>query len=122
MARLLSALFVADDGPEFALVLAGRWLLVAERARWAEGRYLAVDLQLVCDRNDTKSGGEIDRALTCVSAESLAPDAEGGIWWHGVFEDSVKHTGAVPGPARGRTSVNRDHRQRGRAAAQGPGT
>ena len=95
MARLLSALFVAEDGPEFALVLAGRWLLVTERARWAEGRYLAVDLQLVCDRNDTKSGGEIDRALTCVSAESLAPDAEGGIWWHGVLEDSVKHTVGV---------------------------
>ena len=95
MARLLSALFVADDGPEFALVLAGRWLLVTERARWAEGRSLAVNLQLVCDRNDTKSGGEIDRALTCVSAESLAPDAEGGIWWHGVLEDSVKHTVGV---------------------------
>ena len=95
VARLLSALFVADDGPEFALVLAGRWLLVAERARWAEGRYLAVDLQLVCDRNDAKNSGEIDRALTCVSAESLAPDAEGGIWWHGVLEDSVKHTVGV---------------------------
>ena len=94
-ARLLSALFVSDDGPEFALVLAGRWLLVAERARWHEGRYLAVDLQLVCDRNDTKSGGEIDRALACVCAESLAPDAEGGIWWHGVLEDSVKHTVGV---------------------------
>ena len=95
MARLLSALFVADDGPEFALVLAGRWLLVTERARWAEGRYLAVDLQLVCERNDAKSGGEIDRALTCVSAESLAPDAEGDIWWHGVLEESVKHTVGV---------------------------
>jgi hypothetical protein len=95
VARLLSELFVADDGPEFALVLAGRWLLVTERARWLEGRYLAVDLQLVCERNETKSGGEIDRALTCVSAESLAPDAEGGIWWHGVLEDSVKHTVGV---------------------------
>ena len=95
VARLLSALYVADNGPEFALALAGRWLLVTERARWAEGRYLAVDLQLVCDRNDSKSGGEIDRALTCVSAESLAPDAEGGIWWHGVLEDSVKHTVGV---------------------------
>lgn len=95
VSRLLSMLFVAEDGPDFALVLAGRWLLVAERARWAEGRYLAIDLQLVCDRNDTKRGGEIDRALTCVSAESLAPDAEGAIWWHGVFEDSVKHTAAV---------------------------
>ena len=81
--------------PGFALVLAGRWLLVAERARWLEGRYLAVDLQLVCERNETKSGGEIDRALTCASAESLAPDAEGGIWWHRVLEDSVKHTVGV---------------------------
>jgi hypothetical protein len=95
VAGLLSALFIADDGPEFALVLAGRWLLVTERARWLEGRYLAVDLQLVCERNETKSGGEIDRALTCVSAESLAPDAEGGIWWHGVLEDSINHTVAV---------------------------
>ena len=92
VAGLLSELFVADGGPGFALVLAGRWLLVTERVRWLEGRYLAVDLQLVCERNETKSGGEIDRALTCVSAESLAPDAEGGIWWHGVLEDSVKHT------------------------------
>ena len=60
-----------------------------------KGRYLAVDLQLVCERNDAKSGGEIDRALTCVSAESLAPDAEGDIWWRGVLEDSVKHTVGV---------------------------
>jgi hypothetical protein len=93
--RLLSALFVAEDGPEFALVMAGRWLVVAERARWAEGRYLAVDLQLVCERNDTKRGGEIDRALACLGAESLAPDAEGAIWWHGVLEASVKHTVGV---------------------------
>jgi hypothetical protein len=93
--RLLSELFVADDGPEFALVMAGRWLLVTERARWAEGRYLAVDLQLVCERNETKAGGEIDRALTCLSAESLAPGAEGTIWWRGVLEDSVKHTVGV---------------------------
>ena len=95
VARLLSELFIADGGPEFALVLAGRWLLVAERARWAEGRYLAVDVQLVCERNETKSGGEIDRALTCVSAESLAPDAEGDIWWRGVLEDSINHTVGV---------------------------
>ena len=95
VARLLSTLFVADDGPQFALVMAGRWLLVAERARWAEGRYLAVDLQLVCERNDAKRGGEIDRALACVSAESLAPDADGSIWWQQVLEESVKHTVGV---------------------------
>jgi hypothetical protein len=95
VARLLSTLFVEDDGPTFALVLAGKWLLVAERERWAEGRYLAVDLQLVVARNDAKKGGEIDRALTCVSAESLAPDAEGDIWWTQVLDESIKHTVGV---------------------------
>jgi hypothetical protein len=93
--RLLSTLFVDEDGPEFALVMAGRWLLISERARWAEGRYLAVDVQLVCERNDAKRGGEIDRALACAGTESLAPDAEGGIWWHQVLEESVKHTVGV---------------------------
>ena len=95
VARLLSTIFVEDDAPIFALVLAGKWLLVAERERWAEGRYLAVDLQLVVARNDAKKGGEIDRALTCVSAESLAPDAEGDIWWSQVLEESIKHTVGV---------------------------
>ncbi len=94
-ARLLSRLLGSGDGPEFALVMAGRWLLVAERVRWQEGRYLAVDLQLVCERNDVKRGGEIDRALTCTGAESLAPDVDGGIWWHQVLDDSVKHTVGV---------------------------
>ncbi|MFE6229374.1 type II restriction endonuclease subunit M, partial [Streptomyces sp. NPDC057854] len=95
VARLLSYLFVSDDAPDFALVLAGGTALVAERARWAEGRYLAVDLQLVAERADAKRGGEIDRALTCLAAQSLAPDAEGNVWWSGVLEDSVKHTVGV---------------------------
>ena len=30
-------------------------MLLAERERWAEGRYLAVDLQLVCERNDDQA-------------------------------------------------------------------
>ena len=94
-ARLLSQLFVEEDGPSYALVLAGRWALLAERARWAEGRYLAVDLQLVAERNDARRGGEIDRALTCLSSASIAPDADGAIWWDTVLEASVKHTVGV---------------------------
>lgn len=93
--RLLSALFVAEDAPAFALVLAGRIALIAERERWPEGRYLALDLQLVCERNDDKKGGEVDTALACLSAESLAPDAEGNIWWHAVLDESIKHTVGV---------------------------
>lgn len=94
-ARALSALFVAEDGPSFALVLAGRWCIVAEAARWAEGRYLAVDLQTVAERNDDDRGGEIDRALTILEAGSLAPDADGAVWWSSVLEESVRHTVGV---------------------------
>lgn len=95
VSRLLSTLFVEDDAPDFALVLAGRIALVAERGRWPEGRYLAIDLQLVSERNDDKRGGETDTALACISAESLAPDAEGSIWWHSVLEESINHTVGV---------------------------
>lgn len=95
VAKLVSASFVAEHAPDLILVLAGRWALLAERERWAEGRYLAVDLQLVCERNDTRRGGEIDRALTCLSAQSIAPDADGKLWWHEVLEASVKHTVGV---------------------------
>jgi hypothetical protein len=100
VARLLSALFVAADGPRFALVLAGPLALITERERWPEGRYLAVDLQLVGERGDDKRGGQIDRALACVDADSLAPDAEGAIWWSSVIEESIKHTVGVSADLR----------------------
>ena len=93
--RAVSRLFNSVEHPEFVLVLAGRWALVSEQGRWAEGRYLAVDLQTVCDRNDTRRDGEIDRALTILDAESLAPDADGQVWWKSVLEASVKHTVGV---------------------------
>ncbi|PZE61273.1 class I SAM-dependent DNA methyltransferase [Curtobacterium sp. MCPF17_001] len=91
--RALSVVF--EGTAKFALVLAGRWLLVAERDRWYEGRYLALDLQLVCERNDAKRGGEIDRVLSCVEAASLAPDGDGDVWWTATLEDAVKHTVGV---------------------------
>lgn len=95
VARLLSHLFVAEDGPQFALVFAGSTVLLTERERWPEGRYLAVDLQIIGERADDKKGGEVDTALTCIGAGSVAPDAEGNIWWTEIFDESVKHTVGV---------------------------
>ncbi|MFD2839606.1 Eco57I restriction-modification methylase domain-containing protein [Populibacterium corticicola] len=97
IARTLSYLFAQPDdvAPRYALVFAGRHMVVAERERWPLGRYLAVDVQAVLERNNAKKGGEIDRALTCLSAQSLAPNADGSIWWDEVLEASVKHTVGV---------------------------
>ena len=64
------------------MVFGGRWLLLTERERWAEGRYLAADLLLACERNDTKRGGEVDRILAIFGCESLLPDASETIWWN----------------------------------------
>lgn len=96
VSRLLTTLMVGEDAPSYALVLAGRWVLLAEKERWPEGRYLAVNLQLVAERNQVTRGGEVDRALTVLDAASLVPALDSGdIWWDGVLEESVKHTVGV---------------------------
>lgn len=98
--KLVSTLFLDHEQTRFALIMAGRWLVVAEASRWPEGRYLAVDLHTVAERGDTKQGGEIDRALVAVDAESLAPDADGNIWWDATLEASVAHTVGVSADLR----------------------
>ncbi|WP_243106880.1 class I SAM-dependent DNA methyltransferase [Actinomyces lilanjuaniae] len=95
VARALSTLMTDEHGPAFALVLAGRWALVAEKERWPEGRWLAVNVQLVVERNDAKRGGEVERALTCLDARSLLPTPEGETWWTGTLADSAAHTVGV---------------------------
>ncbi|MEU5761354.1 class I SAM-dependent DNA methyltransferase [Nocardia sp. NPDC047648] len=77
------------------VVQAGQWHLLAEAERWAEGRYLAVDLLVVAERKHEARGGEIDRVCAIFGSQALLPDADGSIWWTGVLEDSVKHTVGV---------------------------
>lgn len=93
--KAVSAAFRADEPPAFIVVQAGQWVLLAEAQRWAEGRYLAVDLLVVTERRDDKRGGELDRAAAILGCQALLPDADGNIWWTSVLEDSVKHTVGV---------------------------
>jgi hypothetical protein len=95
VSKAVSAAFRADEPPAFVVVQAGQWVLVAEAQRWAEGRYLAVDLLVVTERREEKRGGELDRAAAILGRQALVPDADGNIWWTGVLEDSVKHTVGV---------------------------
>lgn len=93
--KAVSAAFRTAEPPAFVVVQAGQWVLLAEAQRWAEGRYLAVDLLVVTERRDDKRGGELDRAAAILGRQALLPDADGNIWWTGVLEDSVKHTVGV---------------------------
>ncbi|MGW0050837.1 DNA methyltransferase [Nocardia cyriacigeorgica] len=95
LSKAVSAAFRSDTPPAFIVVQAGQWHLLAEAERWAEGRYLAVDLLVVAERKHEARGGEVDRAAAIFGYQSLKPDADGNIWWTGVLEDSVKHTVGV---------------------------
>ncbi|HMR95237.1 MAG TPA: hypothetical protein PKE05_06830 [Microthrixaceae bacterium] len=73
-------LFSTDDPPRFVLLVAGTVVLLAERSKWAEGRFLAVDLDAAFERADTTRGGELDTIAALFSADALVPghlDADG---------------------------------------------
>ncbi|MEH0108889.1 DNA methyltransferase [Tersicoccus sp. MR15.9] len=93
--KLISELYQADVKPQFIVLMAGRWLILTEAERWAEGRYLAADALLAVERNDTKRGGELDRLLAIFGPDSLYPDASEHIAWNAILEASVKHTVGV---------------------------
>lgn len=95
MAKAVSEAYLSDKAPKFVVIMAGRWLVLTEQERWAEGRYLAADALLVADRNDTKKNAETDRFLAIFGRDSLMPSPDGSIWWDGVLEASVKHTVGV---------------------------
>lgn len=95
VSKLLSELYLTETAPSFIVVAAGNVLFLTDRQRWPEGRYLAVDVQLVTDRNETKKGGEIDRLLAVFSRNSLMPNDDGSIWWSQRLEESHQHAVGV---------------------------
>lgn len=95
LGSLISDVFLSEDAPAYIVATAGRFMILAERERWPEGRYLAADAQLVAERNETKQGGEVDYLLAIFGRDSLRPAADGTIWWNTVLEESVSHAVSV---------------------------
>ena len=69
----VNEIFGVDEPPRFVLVTTGRFVLLAERAKWAEGRFLAVDLDAALERNDAKKKGELETIAALFSADALTP-------------------------------------------------
>src|SRR5699024_9487157 len=93
--QVLSALAIAKDAPEFVLVIAGRFAVLTSSRLWPQGRYLVADLQTIAERNDLRRGGEVERMLAALSADSLAPDASSQIWWTATVQESIDNAVGV---------------------------
>lgn len=74
-AKLAAWLFGADEPPRYVLLLAGAVLILADRATWGEGRYLAANLDVALSRADP---AELSLLAALLSADALHPPAEGG--------------------------------------------
>ena len=93
-------------------MLAGCVVLLAERAKWAEGRFLAVDLDLALEPADTRAG-ELETIAALFSADALVPD-EGQAVLDELVDKSHKHAVGVSKELRERhPPEHRDPRQRG---------
>ncbi|MCQ4624232.1 class I SAM-dependent DNA methyltransferase [Corynebacterium sp. CCUG 69979] len=100
VSKLIGDLFLSQDPPEFIVVIAGTWVLVAERESWPLGRYLAVNLQLAVERNDTKKAGELERIAVILARENLERTPDGTTWWVQTREESQQHAVKVSGDLR----------------------
>jgi len=100
VSKLVGDLFLAAEPPEFIVVLADAWAVVAERESWPLGRYLAVNLQLAVERNDTKKAGELERVAVILARENLERAADGTTWWAETREESQQHAVKVSGDLR----------------------
>ena len=100
VSKLVGDLFLAAEPPEFVVTLAGPWVMLAERESWPLGRYLAINLQLVAERNDTKKAGELERVAVILARENLERAADGTTWWAKTREESQQHAVKVSGDLR----------------------
>jgi type II restriction/modification system DNA methylase subunit YeeA len=100
LGALIGELFLSDTPPNFVAATAGRWFVLAERESWPLGRFLAIDLLLALERNDTRAGGEIQRVVAAASRENVERRPDGTTWWAQVLEDSREHAVRVSGALR----------------------
>ncbi|MGH4022535.1 MAG: Eco57I restriction-modification methylase domain-containing protein [Pseudonocardiaceae bacterium] len=94
-ARVLSAVFLAEEPPALVLVTAGAWVLLAERGSWPEGRWLGVDLATALERRDTRAASELETIAALISGDSLLPADDGTTPLLALLEESVKHAVGV---------------------------
>ncbi|RAV33819.1 Eco57I restriction-modification methylase domain-containing protein [Corynebacterium heidelbergense] len=89
--KLVTQLFLADEAPAFIVVIAGSWVILAERESWPLGRYLGVDVALAAERNDTRARGELQQVTAALAWENISQSADGTTWWADTIAQSREH-------------------------------
>ncbi|MGW3118759.1 class I SAM-dependent DNA methyltransferase [Streptomyces sp. NPDC001107] len=99
--KLASFLFACEDAPRYVLLMVGGVVVLADRAVWGEGRYLAASLDAALERNDVRAGGELDTLAALFGADSLRTPEEGGENpLAGLVDKSTKHAVGVSSDLR----------------------
>ncbi|WP_406392071.1 class I SAM-dependent DNA methyltransferase [Streptomyces sp. NBC_00882] len=99
--KLASFLFASEDAPRYVLLLVGGVIILADRAVWGEGRYLAASLDAALERNDVRMGGELDTLAALFGADSLRTPEEGGENpLSGLVDKSTRHAVGVSSDLR----------------------
>ncbi|AKK12014.1 hypothetical protein CUTER_10235 [Corynebacterium uterequi] len=89
--KAVTEVFLSDDAPAFVVLIAGAWVVLAERETWPLGRYLAVDVALAAERNDTTARGELTLVAAALAREHIERAADGTTWWTTTLEQSRNH-------------------------------
>ena len=118
-ADVVGELFATDDPPRWVRRASpGRVVLLAERAKWAEGRFLAVDLDAALERNDTARPASSRPSPPCSPPTRSSPTTASRSSTSCRAIASQKHAvGVSQGAARRHPPQHRDPRQRGHRPA-----
>lgn len=98
--KLVTELFLADEPPTFVVLVAGAWVVLAERESWALGRYLAVNVALAAERNERKVRGELEQVVAALAFEHVDRAADGSTWWETTLTESRDHAVKVSSELR----------------------
>ena len=82
--QVIGRIFTEEDSPRWVLFLAGSQLLLLDRNTFAQGRYLAFDLD---DSFGRKEKGTFDQLAAFLSAETLCPGGESDEVLHDRLEE-----------------------------------
>ncbi|KAB1503862.1 class I SAM-dependent DNA methyltransferase [Corynebacterium sp. 320] len=99
--KLVGEIFLAEQAPDMIVILAGTWVMLAERETWPLGRYLAVDLGLAIERNDQRAKGELPRVIAILANEHVTRGADGTTWWLDTLAEARDHSVKVSEELRG---------------------